>query len=93
MSKIVDLFKTLFGFSGEQVEIEELSSENIDKVNIPEDMKKAFKESWKFQEGLEATLNKEIKKTSKDKEQKNIQNNPSIDFKSTKNQKDIEIEL
>ena len=56
MSRIVDLFKTIFGFTEVQAEIGELNEENIDKIGLSADMVKAFKNSWKTQADFEKAL-------------------------------------
>lgn len=67
MSRIVDLFKTIFGFTEVQTEIGELNEENIDKVGLSADMVKAFKDSWKNQAEFEIALESdgEVKRGSK----------------------------
>ena len=67
MSRIVDLFKTIFGFTEVQAEIGELNEENIDKIGLSADMVKAFKNSWKTQADFEKALesDEEVKKGEK----------------------------
>ena len=67
MSRIIDLFKTIFGFTETQTEIGELNEENIEKIGLPADIVKAFKDSWKTQDDLKRALESdgEVKKGPK----------------------------
>ena len=56
MNRVIDLFKTIFGFAEVQPEMGELNEDNIDKIGLPSDMIKAIKESWKVQNDLEKNL-------------------------------------